>query len=395
MAKIPQMPIDLGKLYDRATRIDIERKDDVYVNIVYDATASDELFMTVHRAFASEASNVHVDERILESTLPGVALPADLCVIVGGLSLLLGDVASASRAMGIPTVIVTEEGKTGFSEDKLVLESSIAEVSSTSQAETPAAVPSGKGIPVDDLVQVNLSDSLPLQAVGTWIVQHAPAKRLSMAGAFEFLRRPLAIELSICRSIDNAAIGIVIFTPGADMPLITLNQALLVLQIAAIYNLPLDKERVKEIAVVVASAFAFRALARKLSDVLPNFLGFAVDAGVAFGATMAVGYAALEYFEAGGLVEGLSHMADEALAKAGEVSQSALVCAEQVRAWMGDWSPEELPLVGGASDSIAALADRASELISELHLDDLLDVLHDLMNAFIPAGFRNPAPSQH
>ena len=65
-------------------------------------------------------------------------------------------------------------------------------------------------------------------------------------------------------AVQNAGIGLVPLLPGADMPVMTLNQAKMVLQIAAAYGQPMGKDRVKEVAPVVASAFACRALAREL-----------------------------------------------------------------------------------------------------------------------------------
>ncbi len=57
--------------------------------------------------------------------------------------------------------------------------------------------------------------------------------------------------------------------PGADMPLITLNQARMVLQIAAVYGNDLSADRIREVAAVVAGGFGCRALARKLVSLAP------------------------------------------------------------------------------------------------------------------------------
>ena len=56
--------------------------------------------------------------------------------------------------------------------------------------------------------------------------------------------------------MQNAGVGLVVFIPGADLPIMTLNQAKMLLQIAAAYGEPMGKERVKELAAVVGGAFA-------------------------------------------------------------------------------------------------------------------------------------------
>ena len=132
--------------------------------------------------------------------------------------------------------------------------------------------------------------------MGEWVVDTFREKRLAFALAFGFVRRPLSMEFVNATSVQNAGIGLVMIIPGADMPVMTLNQAKMLLQIAAAYDHGLGKERVKELAAVVGGGFACRAIARQLVSLVPG-IGWVVKAGVGFAGTMAMGYAAVAYFE--------------------------------------------------------------------------------------------------
>ena len=97
----------------------------------------------------------------------------------------------------------------------------------------------------------------------------------AFALAFPFVRRPLSVDAVNATAVQNAGVGLVVFIPGADLPIMTLNQAKMLLQIAAAYGEPLGKERVKELAAVVGGAFACRSVARQIVAFVPA-LGWAV-----------------------------------------------------------------------------------------------------------------------
>jgi uncharacterized protein (DUF697 family) len=133
-------------------------------------------------------------------------------------------------------------------------------------------------------------------ALGAWIVRELPEERASLARALDFIRNPFVSNAIQATSLQNAAIAAVFFLPGADLPLLTVNQIKLFSQIAAAYGAELDQGRIKEIAVLLASGFGFRAIARKLIGVVP-VLGWAVRGTVGYTGTMAIGLAAHEYFK--------------------------------------------------------------------------------------------------
>ena len=74
------------------------------------------------------------------------------------------------------------------------------------------------------------------------------------------------------------------------------NEALMAIDIAGVYGQGAGVARFAEVACVVGAAFASREAARRLSRSLPG-LGAAVKAGVAYGATLAMGRALVLRFE--------------------------------------------------------------------------------------------------
>ncbi len=121
---------------------------------------------------------------------------------------------------------------------------------------------------------------------------------VALAKRLPALRRAVAERLVLHGAQQNAVIGAVIIIPGADMPAMTLNQIRMVLRIASAYDEELGLDRALEILSVVGTGLVFRTLARQALDFVPGF-GWAVKGAVGFSGTVALGSAAIEYFEAG------------------------------------------------------------------------------------------------
>lgn len=134
--------------------------------------------------------------------------------------------------------------------------------------------------------------------MGEWIIETCRKKRLSFALAFPFVARPLSLEAVNATAVQNAGIGVVVFLPGADMPVMTANQMKMILQIAAAYGQPMTIDRAKELLAILGGAFAARTAARNVAGLVPG-LGWAVKGGIGYAATLAMGRAAIEYFENG------------------------------------------------------------------------------------------------
>jgi uncharacterized protein (DUF697 family) len=144
-------------------------------------------------------------------------------------------------------------------------------------------VPPGHGFPVDEIA-------------------HAVARTLgedgtALAARLPVLRRAVCDELIRSFSKKNALVSAAVFIPGVDLPVLTLNQARLVLRIALAYGQEVDKERALELLAVLGAGFGLRTIARELLDLVP-VAGWAVKGAVAYAGTKALGEAAVRYFEA-------------------------------------------------------------------------------------------------
>ena len=321
MSAVPSMPIDIKKLLEAVGNIGQERDKNVRIDLVFDPTANSVLVDMIIAAFIDVQSDAQIRDMVLGNETPSISGKSDLCIVVGGDSMLLGDVVDAARMQEVPAVVVIARGKTFFADspqnaqkyaESTVANRSVSNVAGTAQA--PAVV---KGIPLECIIDVDVTPgaSRPLEELGTWILQNVSSKRLALASRFPFLHHPLAIELGKENTIQNGVIGFIFFVPGADMPLITLNQTKMLIQIATIYGRPLNRERIKEVIVVVVSGFGFRAISRRLVSLIP-VLGWLIKPVVAASGTMAMAAAAVEYYEEDGKLHGLTGAVDKAWDKA-------------------------------------------------------------------------------
>jgi uncharacterized protein (DUF697 family) len=118
-----------------------------------------------------------------------------------------------------------------------------------------------------------------------------------LAKGYPPFRRAVCEELIRKNARQNAVIG-ALPIPGADMPVMTANQARMVLNIAAAHGEELSLERAQELLAVVAAGFGLRALARQVVKLIP-LGGWAAAAVIGYAGTVAMGRATMLYFERG------------------------------------------------------------------------------------------------
>src|SRR5207237_372010 len=99
-------------------------------------------------------------------------------------------------------------------------------------------------------------------------------------------------------SAKNGLVGAAVFIPGADLPVLTLNEVRMVLRLEQAYGLAVDpRERAPEVLASLAAGVGLRAAARELLDLVP-VAGWAVKGAVAYAGTRALGEAAVRRLEA-------------------------------------------------------------------------------------------------
>ncbi len=108
--------------------------------------------------------------------------------------------------------------------------------------------------------------------------------------------RPHVARRSSGRTLARTrCIGAAIFIPGADLPVLTLNQMRMVRRIADAYGVEEQQARFLMLVGVAGAGLGFRAIARTALGIVPFALP--VRAAVAYGGTQAIGRAAIARLE--------------------------------------------------------------------------------------------------
>jgi uncharacterized protein (DUF697 family) len=149
-------------------------------------------------------------------------------------------------------------------------------------AENVVRVPPGSGFPMHEIAR----------ALAKALGEHATP----LAARLPVLRDAVVDRLITQFARQNGVVGVAVFVPGADFPILTANQIRMLMRIADAYGFQLDRERIPEVLGVVGSGYGLRAVARSLLGVIP-IAGWAVKGGIAYGGTRALGEAAKRYFE--------------------------------------------------------------------------------------------------
>ena len=296
-----QLPVDVKALIDEATEIDAAQETPLSVSVYVDETAPADLAAHVRNAFASSSAHVRMTVTYLDSSFAPYE-DDDLAIIVAGDSLRVGPAAQLVRAVGVPVMVVTLSPKM------------VADKASSGNSAIPEGDVIGPDVPEGAVEPLKLDEVTAAQIderMGDWIVAVCRDKRLALSIAFPFMRRSLASDAVKLTSLQNAGIGLVPFIPGADLPLMTLNQAKMVMQIAAAYGHGMNKDRWKELLSVIGTAYLSRMLARELTEFIP-VLGFVFRTGIAYGSTSALGYAVIAYYEGGENATGVANVMEKA-----------------------------------------------------------------------------------
>lgn len=277
---LPFNPSELLKFTKTASE---ERARKVNCGLFIDPAADDSLIEEVRLLMVAQTPAAKVRTIVLDGSLPPKSEIAklDFALVVAGplhINPVTREIGKALKSAGVEYFVLTREQVT------------------PAYLATLDAGPLG----VERVESYDQTEAV----VARWAASELGSLKLALSANFEFMRYAIAHEVVSNTALQNGVIGGVVFVPGADLPLMTLNQLKMLLQLAAAYGEPLDVKRVKEGVVVVGAAFLWRALARQLLTLIPVG-GWAIKAGVGYGGTYAVGIAALEYFAAGGRLAGL------------------------------------------------------------------------------------------
>lgn len=269
------LPIDVRALINTGSKLLEQRDLPVRIAVLVEIDAPDALLEAVRESFRPRTSKALVDVEVIE---PGTVMRVDssadaVVVLVGSGGADVGPTLADLRRHSIPAVAVAIR-------------------------EDASALPRLIQHPIEDVVTGLDASEILHGPLADWVMRRLPGKHTAVAHNFEFVRRAVAREAVKATAWQNAAIGGLSIIPGTDMPLMTLNQGKMLLQIAAAYGQQLGGERIKELAAMVGGGLVFRAFARQALTLVPG-LGWAIKAGVAYSGTLAMGNAAIAYFERG------------------------------------------------------------------------------------------------
>jgi uncharacterized protein (DUF697 family) len=157
-----------------------------------------------------------------------------------------------------------------------------------------------------------LTGSLPEVIEG--MLKARPKLTLALAKRFPAFRVAACNRLIREVSRVNAQIALISALPGvlpitgiilpassiADTILLTKNQIMLVMRLAAAHGLkPAYSKQVKELLSIVGAALGWRTLARELVGLVPGGIGLVVKGAIAYSGTFAIGKSALYYYQTG------------------------------------------------------------------------------------------------
>lgn len=270
------LPIDVRDVTKSGTRYTEERELPVRIGVYVEVDAPDALIDVIRESLRPRTSRAMLQIEVAElgQTPPLAHLTDVVIAIAGSGNVALRQAVAAVHESRIPIVVV------GLGDGVRVRDLADA-----------LAQPTGD-------VVVSYDPTEAVNHLGTWLSDTLGSKRLALAHNFAFIRRAVAEDAVKTTAWQNALVGAVTPIAGADMPIMTANQAKMLLQIAAAYGEPLGKERIKELLAVVGGGYLMRAVARQALTLVP-VLGWAIKGGVGYTGTLAMGKAAVQYFEDG------------------------------------------------------------------------------------------------
>jgi uncharacterized protein (DUF697 family) len=146
-----------------------------------------------------------------------------------------------------------------------------------------------------DVVPLEPGASFPIEAIADAIAHKLGEEATALAARLPVLRRAVCDYLVASFARKNALVGAAVWVPGADLPVLVVNQLRLVLRIAAAHGEQIDRDRLPEVLATLGAGMGLRLVARELLGLVP-VAGWAVKGAVAYAGTRALGEAAVQWF---------------------------------------------------------------------------------------------------
>jgi uncharacterized protein (DUF697 family) len=150
-----------------------------------------------------------------------------------------------------------------------------------------------------DVVRVEQGEGFPVEKIARVIAVRLGEEGAPLAARLPVLRRAVCDVLVASFARRCGVLAAAVFVPGADLPVLALNQVRMLLRIEQAHGLDADpRERAPELLATVAAGVGLRSVARRLLKLVP-VARWAVQGAVAYAGTRALGEAAIKRLEAG------------------------------------------------------------------------------------------------
>jgi uncharacterized protein (DUF697 family) len=155
----------------------------------------------------------------------------------------------------------------------------------------PRDIPTIPYVLATDVVRTAAGRSFPLETIARAVAPRIGEGGAPLAARVPLLRAPVCKQLVASAAWKNGVLAVATWIPGADLPVLLLNELRLVLRLAQAHGVGRARDRPAELAATVGAGFGLRALARELVDRIP-VADWALKGAVAYGGTRVLGEAA-------------------------------------------------------------------------------------------------------
>jgi len=240
------------------------RNESLKLGLFLDPRLSDQTIDLIVRLFKPVSEKARVLVHVLSEDMTlGDHVSYDAAIFVVRTPDIAWHMVNGAVTQDLPTLVVVEEG----------LRRDAADIYQVS---------------ILDVASARKPDLLVAQMAG-WFAENLKEHRMALAADFIFMRPALATTTINDTARQNAIIALVFFLPGADLPVMTLNQVKMILQLAFIYGEELTISRIAEAVVVVLSAYASRGAVRTLTEEKSRLISLPIKCAVAYASTVVLG----------------------------------------------------------------------------------------------------------
>ncbi|MCL2632322.1 MAG: hypothetical protein FWD45_04480 [Coriobacteriia bacterium] len=281
MAK--SLPVDLKKAIALISGINQETSVQLHLELFVDQSLTPAFRAAAQQAFRPQSTNLTVSLTAFtdsaENDFPVFSSEADLIVILANRSDFCAELYLA--ALRQTDVVIVTENTLNF----------------VNAWPANLSIDSDRLIAVTDEILTRDGFGVLFANLAKWLSDAQPDNRLAWARALSFINELQFKEIVSSTAMQNGVIATAFFMPGADLPVLLINQMRMFFRLAAIQGVEFKGQPYAELVALTASAFIWRDLARRLVEAMPA-VSWAVKGTVGYVGTLALGRLAKLYLSA-------------------------------------------------------------------------------------------------